>query len=507
MEGTKTIHTLVLDTGAIIKNEPSVSTLLSQSESLVTVPEIISEIKDAATRSRVQTTLSPFLNLRSPSPASVKFVVDFARRTGDLAVLSKPDIQIIALTYEIECERNGGDWRLRNAPGQKRVNGAPPSKVVPEGEAVATAVDGDDSTDVPSSQSTQQISVDEENSSGAGPAAEIPSSRSDQPSANVERTESNQTDPPSQVEQLKAGGNPLQSDQSTGTESSVDASQPAVVTQPAEEDATAANEEAPQVIESSEAHSIDDEISSQLADTKLEEDPKHAEIDTLPKVDSAQNSAESQEDCSDSEGWITPSNLKKKQAQDAGASTTPADEPKTMQVAVLTTDFAMQNVILQINLNLLSPSLTRVKHLKTFVLRCHACFQISKDMNKQFCPRCGQPTLTRVSCSTSANGEFKLHLKKNMQWNHRGEKYSVPKPVHGSANGKLKGGGKGGWGNSLMLAEDQKEYQRATANEKRTKERSLMDEDYLPGILTGDRSRGGGRVKVGAGRNVNSKKR
>ena len=161
METMKAIHTLVLDTGAIIKNEPPVSTLLSQSESLVTVPEIISEIKDAATRSRVQTTLSPFLNLRSPSPASVKFVVDFARRTGDLAVLSKPDIQIIALTYEIECERNGGDWRLRNAPGQKRVNGAPPSKVVPKEEAVATAVDGDvatiakdDSTDVPSSQST-----------------------------------------------------------------------------------------------------------------------------------------------------------------------------------------------------------------------------------------------------------------------------------------------------------------------------------------------------------------
>jgi RNA-binding protein NOB1 len=34
-----------------------------------------------------------------------------------------------------------------------------------------------------------------------------------------------------------------------------------------------------------------------------------------------------------------------------------------------------------------------------------------------------------------------------------------------------------------------------------------MDENYLPGILTGDRGRAGGRVKVGAGKNVNSKKR
>ncbi|KAK1007320.1 20S-pre-rRNA D-site endonuclease nob1, partial [Friedmanniomyces endolithicus] len=125
---TKPVHTLVLDTGAIIKNEPPISSLIAQSESLVTVPAIISEIRDAATRSRVETTLLPFLTIRSPAPASIKVITDFARKTGDLAVLSKPDIQIIALTYEVECERNSGDWRLRRVPGQKRLNGAPPVK-------------------------------------------------------------------------------------------------------------------------------------------------------------------------------------------------------------------------------------------------------------------------------------------------------------------------------------------------------------------------------------------
>ena len=134
-------------------------------------------------------------------------------------------------------------------------------------------------------------------------------------------------------------------------------------------------------------------------------------------------------------------------------------------------------------------------------------------MSKQFCPRCGQPALTRVACSTTANGEFKLHLSKNFQWNRRGDRYSIPKPVGGSANGKVnvggggKGGGKGGWGQDLILAEDQKEYVRYVGEEKRKKTRDLMDEDYLPGILTGDRGRAGGRPKVGAGRNVNSRKR
>lgn len=163
------------------------------------------------------------------------------------------------------------------------------------------------------------------------------------------------------------------------------------------------------------------------------------------------------------------------------------------------------------NLNLLSTTtLQRIRHLKSFVKRCHACFFTMKDMNKQFCPRCGNDTLTRVSCTTEANGQFKMHLKKNMQWNNRGNRYSIPKPQPGSASGKWKGGGgKGGWGNDLVLAEDQKEFTRAVTDEKRRqrKEHDLMDEDYLPGILTGERSKQAGKIKVGAGRNVNSRKR
>ena len=121
----------------------------------------------------------------------------------------------------------------------------------------------------------------------------------------------------------------------------------------------------------------------------------------------------------------------------------------------------------------------------------------------------GKPTLTRVSCSTNQQGQFKIHLKKNMQWNHRGDRYSIPKPVSGSANGKAGqggGGGKGGWGQSLILAEDQKEYQRAVSGKGIKKEMDLMDEDYLPGILTGERGRVGGRPRGGAGRIVIAKK-
>ena len=470
----KPVHTLVLDTGAIIKNEPSVSTLLSKADSLVTVPAIISEIKDAVTKSRVETLLMPFLTVRTPSPASMQFVTDFARRTGDLPVLSKPDLQIIALTYELEVERSKGDWRLRRAPGQKGLN----FQVEGREAAVAAAAAAKESSAVEGGEKVE--SQAQEGQEAAGESA-----------PEVSPPEEQKVEP----EVSEAVGS------ETSAEKVDDVAETAE--QPAENTTTSATVEVQQGEEEQK------EVTEALAQTSLSDDTTvQTQAEPASNVESSQDTAADREDSeSDSEGWITPSNLKQKQAEDAAPEAADAFPQKKMEVAVLTTDFAMQNVILQINLNLLSTSLMRIRNVRSVVLRCQACFLICKEMNKQFCPRCGKPTLTRVSCSTTNSGEFKIHLKKNFQYNSRGDRFSIPKAVHGASNGRVKGGGKGGWGNGLILAEDQKEYERAITTEKRTKERNLMDEDYLPGILTGERNKSGGRIKVGAGRNVNSKKR
>ncbi|KAL3459837.1 Nin one binding Zn-ribbon like-domain-containing protein [Aspergillus heterothallicus] len=424
---TKPVHTIVLDAGPILKNNPPLSTLLAQCEELVITPSVVSEIRDPDARQRVETLYLPFLKQRTPSPQSFNVLSEFARKTGDRAVLSRTDIEVLALAYEIECERNGGDWRLRSVPGQKQVNGKPPAKVV-EKEA---------------EEETQETEKTEEN------------------------TES------TTVEKIS---NALESSKlETGEQE----------------------------------HKKEDPASTEL------EEAESGEVENAIETPADQTETGAEEDGavseSDGEEWITPSNLKKRQAQDEAGSATATPEPKVMQVATMTTDFACQNVLLQMNLNLLSTTtLQRIKHLKSFIKRCHACFSTTKDMNKQFCPRCGGDTLTRVSCTTDTNGQFKMHLKKNMQWNNRGNRYSVPKPVHGSSNGKWQGGGgKGGWGTQLIFAEDQKEFTRATAEQSRRlrKERDLMDEDYLPGILTGERSKQTGRPRVGAGRHVNSRKR
>lgn len=436
MATSKPIHTIVIDAGPIIRNE--VSRLRTSSEELVTTPAIVGEIKDAAARSLLETTLMPFLTLRSPKPESMKIVADFSRKTGDYAVLSKNDLEIIALAYEIECERNGGNWRLRSTPGQKRTNGPPPSKKTEESQAEST---------IEEPVATQEVSLSQEQS------------------AKLEE---------STVQEEKSLLAPPASDESSS--SAVDAA-----------------------AESMNNLQITPESASKEEATDSTEKP--------PPLSDSQDQPASEDSESDSEGWITPSNLKKHQAKDANSFVSQTAEPVTMQVATISGDFALQNVLLQMNLNLITSSLQRVKHLKTYILRCHACFATTKQMDKQFCARCGKPTLTRVSCSTNANGEFKIHLKKNMQWNSRGDRFSIPKPVAGSANGRVTGGGKGGWGQELILVEDQKEYVRGLSEQKRQKQRDLMDEDYLPSILTGDRGRSGGRIRVGAGKNVNSRKR
>ncbi|KAK0123989.1 Nin1 binding protein [Cadophora gregata] len=511
-ETPKPIHSLILDSGPIIKNDPHVSTILGQAENIYTIPAVIDEIRDAVTRARLESTLLPFLKLRSPRPASVKVITDFARKTGDLEVLSRPDIHLMALAYELECERNNGDWRLRSDPNQKKINGEPPKPVeenltedikeetVKSVEAPAPAPEtrGAWGTSVPRTLGEDEqpktidevlesthISTSESQNPEDTPAAILPTA--DEPASVA------QSDTPVQVTEDVQISTEVQEIPTKLTEESQ---------APVSE--AQSTEIVPESTSSENVFEVEDVARSSAPDAQAPEPTP----DSIVPESLVEEVEESDSEGSDGEGWITPSNLKKVMAKSENGATKKKTEAAIMQVALITSDFAMQNVLLRMNLNLLSPTLQRIKQLKTWVLRCHACFAITKDMTKQFCGRCGKPTLMRTSCTTDKDGKVKVHLKKNMQWNKRGDVYSIPKPVAGTSNGKLvQGGGKGGWGQGLILAEDQKEYIQAMTGARRKKEKDLMDEDFLPGLLSGDRGRAGGRTKVGAGRNVNSKKR
>lgn len=246
----KPVHTIVLDAGPILKNNPPLSTLLAQCEELLITPSVVAEIRDPDARQRVETLYLPFLRQRNPSPKSVALVAEFARKTGDRAVLSRTDIEVLALAYEVECERNGGDWRLRSVPGQKQVNGKPPAKVA-------------------------------ETESG-------------QPQQEAAKTEENMEQP--------------------------------AIEQVTEDLRTASLENKEQ------------EYNAEIAETDAPGTEKSEQED--PETE---NQAGNEEDGEASDGgeWITPSNLKKRQVRDETGSTTTAPEPKVMQVATMTTDFAV----------------------------------------------------------------------------------------------------------------------------------------------------------------------
>jgi len=188
----------------------------------------------------------------------------------------------------------------------------------------------------------------------------------------------------------------------------------------------------------------------------------------------------------DGQGWITSFDEMKVMKNDAGGRLDPgkasvvaagvagtnnnSNNNKTntgpllsQRTACVTTDFAMQNVLLQMNLLLLNgDSGMRIRRLKSWVIRCGACYKIHgacddfKDdthhaMKRLFCSHCGSgDMMQRISASVDGKtGRLKLHFSKRKQGRHhsiRGTKFSLPKSGVGKHN-RFKG--------DLLLREDQ----------------------------------------------------
>ncbi|KAF7355561.1 20S-pre-rRNA D-site endonuclease NOB1 [Mycena sanguinolenta] len=427
---------LVLDAGPLL----SLSPLRGLAETYLTVPQVLAELKDKRAREhfeRLGLNAGVKVEVVSPDAASLAAVIAGAKKTGDYAVLSHPDLCILALTYSLHQREKAAAEKLAN-------------------EATQT-------TDAAPAENTPDTTPAE------------PSSAEDGPVLNEEEAE---------------------------TEEALDAEESA------EQDGADEQED---VEEEGADEEDDDEQDLEPLDVELQ--PLADDTDTTtPPADSQPNpdSVASPEpifddpsDSDDGEGeWITPSNvgLHKSRAMDLLPESDSARK-----------DFAMQNVLLQMGLNLVGVEGKRIQKVKSWVLRCHACFKICKDPTKKFCPSCGNPTLLRASVTISAPNSdssapvMQVHLKRNFQYRLRGTKYSIPAPKPGSA--------KTGTGEGLILREDQTEYVRARkmADGRREREEakvnkglldgksgvgSWLDPDWVPEMLTVN---SGGEGADGAG--------
>lgn len=131
-----------------------------------------------------------------------------------------------------------------------------------------------------------------------------------------------------------------------------------------------------QVTQSIQQVLLDSKPRNQL-EPPLEQDTASSTVPTVPIESSATPNDEDEE--SDGGEWITPANVTTHRNHDLGLL--PADngkageEARPLAAACMTGDFAVQNVLLGMGLGLVGEGGKRIGKVKSFVLRCHACFK------------------------------------------------------------------------------------------------------------------------------------
>jgi len=128
------------------------------------------------------------------------------------------------------------------------------------------------------------------------------------------------------------------------------------------------------------------------------------------------------EDGSSAGDWVTPENM-----HNFGVGVQPADD---LKVTCATSDYSVQNVLLQMGITPLTFDGYAVQSVKLWGLVCRACFFFTRDTQKVFCPKCGNDTCVRVPVIVDQDGQATF-LNNGRKLRSKGTVYSVPKPRGG----------------------------------------------------------------------------
>ncbi|RLN68261.1 hypothetical protein BBJ29_000844 [Phytophthora kernoviae] len=384
----KVLH-LVIDSGAIIKG----TNLGVLAENFWTVPDVLNEIRDKKSRAILERL--PFtLQTREPSAEAMKAVVNFSRKTGDFTYLSLTDLRVMALSYQFEVEANGTD-HLRSSPViSQTVTRAANGKIV-----------GGSQTNFPCKYfgTAMGCKYGDECRFTHNEAAEKGEDGAEAPKKKVEI--------PCRFFNTPEGCK-------YGDECSF-------IHEKIEE----------------EAAPVEEQPDEPVADEVISEVIRNADVKSrIMGGFAASSNAGAAED--DGKNWITNDNFGKFTSSPFGDGKGLEEISSRLPVACITTDFSMQNVMLQIGLRLLSTEGMIIKRVKQWILRCIACFTTSTEMDRMFCPKCGNSTMERVSYSLDRDGHMTFYTRANRPTKLSGTKFSLPKP-------------KGGRNGDLLLREDQ----------------------------------------------------
>ncbi|CAL1604673.1 unnamed protein product [Knipowitschia caucasica] len=434
------VEHVVADAGAFLKKAP----LQEIGKTIYTLKDVVEEIRDKPTR-RSLSFLPYDLKFKEPLPEHIRTVTEFSKKTGDYASLSATDIKVLALTYQLELEHVGAQ-HLKKEPDVK-VN----------------------------IQSTRRHPETPVNVAGFHfPSKKSPSSKSTPSHTRKNSCSEPQSNETEQFNSFNFWREPLPS-LSDDLLSLLD---------PVAEDSTETGPEkrpthtgtTSQTTTSSDEFSsfhfwreplpsFDEDLLSLLSDSGISEPKLDSGLsEDSDKENEPQEEEEEDEEEEDGGGWITPSNIKQVKLESGDWS-----QAEDVTVGCLTTDFAMQNVLIQIGLHVLSVNGMVIKQARNYILRCHACFKTTTHMEKVFCPHCGNRTLKKLAVTVNEDGFIQMHFSRNPKvLNPKGLRYSLPQPQGGKH------------GDNPHLVEDQRFPQQRLSRKARQKT-DVFAPDYVAG--------------------------
>lgn len=460
----------VVDATAIIQGG---ETLTNCADKFVSVSEVINEVRDPVSRHKLA--FVPFtVQTMQPSPEALKKVINFARATGDLQTLSDVDLKLIALTYTLETQIHGTKHLRETPPPLHVVN----VKKLPEKELAGW---GSNIPNIKEWEALENEIEDKSNSHSkilrlnelnlnAPPGIDFPNSENGLMGNSEEDKEEQNSRKPRRYlpkkREVKIEGKKMVADGIDASKGEVDVNAsdwlPAVsrsthrrfLRRKARREMYDTSSEKDQLMrESSEEANVENVI---LEEGKFTEEKHGAEdiseilkqmrIEEKDSEEVGVNSEGNLNETFEGDGAEIGKNggfdeIEISSLNDGSALTSCMDDDTSEEnwmlrslsessVACVTSDFSMQNVILQMGLRLLAPGGMQIRQLHRWILKCHACNQVTSETGRIFCPKCGNGgTLRKVAVTVGENGIILASRRPRITL--RGTKFSLPLPQGG----------------------------------------------------------------------------
>lgn len=462
-EGVQQRRTIVLDSGALIGGSDSLFAARglvdahgsaveggedSEQIDFVTVAEVVHEVRDARARARLAL-LEGSLSLKNPSAEALAAVAEFSKATGDYPALSRVDMRVLALTWMLEVAKNGKKY-LKEKPAE------------PVFAKQSTVSLQESLRQLEVAESREKSERERELAQSDGWSV-VQSGRSKKKGSRRSPARKHKPSNPQASEQQNSAATEWQKRNETAVQAEIPAPEAAASSAKLVRDTAASPSDDLKGMEKGDmSHDDGTPAEGRNIESAPTATPSLHSADTKVCEEAGEASdAEDSDFSDDGVGWINQENLDDHLAHDVGSTT--MDGALQDRVGCVTTDFAMQNVMLQMGLQLLGVDGRRViASVRRYALRCQACGQVTRELERQFCGNCGNAAFTRVSFAVNKKGVARIYLSSKFQPRLRGTKYSIPMPRGGRHN------------KDLILREDQIDPTKIRRAEKQ-RERMTVD--------------------------------